>query len=332
MPISLVVPSSKSIVTFPGIDNRNKILQQKATGALALKDTDILNSNSEGLREIAKNNSIIYVFHNKIDEVGHSLSSEEQAFEAAEDTIEELIKIMKKLASADIYNIIITSDHGFIYQNKDLDEDEYLGIEPTGDVIKKDRRFVIGRNLKEDNSFMKFSAQNLGLRGDLEFQFPKSINRLRLQGAARKFVHGGASLQEIIVPIVTINKKRQSDISKVEVEMMRSTDIISSNQLVVTLYQKDIVNDKVQKRVLLIGLYNKAGELISEQKELIFDSISTETRDREQQVTLLLNKNVDNENNQTVYLKLSEPEEDTTYAKEYKSLVYTVRKTFTMDF
>lgn len=315
-----------------GIDNRNKILQQKATGALALKDTDILNSNSEGLREIAKNNSIIYVFHNKIDEVGHSLSSEEQAFEAAEDTIEELIKIMKKLASADIYNIIITSDHGFIYQNKDLDEDEYLGIEPTGDVIKKDRRFVIGRNLKEDNSFMKFSAQNIGLRGDLEFQFPKSINRLRLQGAARKFVHGGASLQEIIVPIVTINKKRQSDISKVEVEMMRSTDIISSNQLVVTLYQKDIVNDKVQKRVLLIGLYNKAGELISEQKELIFDSISTETRDREQQVTLLLNKNIDNENNQTVYLKLSEPEEDTTYAKEYKSLVYTVRKTFTMDF
>ena len=315
-----------------GIDNRNKILQQKATGALALKDTDILNSNSERLREIAKNNGIIYVFHNKIDEVGHSLSSEEQAFEAAEDTIEELIKIMKKLASADIYNIIITSDHGFIYQNKDLDEDEYLGIEPTGDVIKKDRRFVIGRNLKEDNSFMKFSAQNLGLRGDLEFQFPKSINRLRLQGAARKFVHGGASLQEIIVPIVTINKKRQSDISKVEVEMMRSTDIISSNQLVVTLYQKDIVNDKVQKRVLLIGLYNKAGELISEQKELIFDSISTETRDREQQVTLLLNKNIDNENNQTVYLKLSEPEEDTTYAKEYKSLVYTVRKTFTMDF
>ena len=319
-------------VSTSGLDNRNKILQQKATGALALKDTDILNSNTEGLREIAKNNSTIYVFHNKIDEIGHSLSSEEQAFEAAEDTIEELIKIMRKLANADIYNIIITSDHGFIYQNKDLDEDEYLGVEPVGDVIKKDRRFVVGRNLKEDNSFMKFSAQNLGLRGDLEFQFPKSINRLRLQGAARKFVHGGASLQEIIVPIVTINKKRQSDISKVEVEMMRSTDIISSNQLVVTLYQKDIVNDKVQKRVLLIGLYNKAGELISEQKELIFDSISTETRDREQQVTLLLNKNVDNENNQTVYLKLSEPEEDTTYAKEYKSLVYTVRKTFTMDF
>lgn len=78
-----------------GIDNRNKILQQKAAGAIALKDTDILNCNSDGLREIAKNNNLIYVFHNKIDEIGHSLSSEEQAFEAAETTIEELIKIMK---------------------------------------------------------------------------------------------------------------------------------------------------------------------------------------------------------------------------------------------
>lgn len=319
-------------VSTSGVDNRNKILQQKAAGAIALKDTDILNCNSDRLREIAKNNNLIYVFHNKIDEIGHSLSSEEQAFEAAETTIEELIKIMKKLANADIYNIIITSDHGFIYQNKELDEDEYLGVEPVGDVIKKDRRFVIGRNLKEDNSFMKFSAQNLGLRGDLEFQFPKSINRLRLQGAARKFVHGGASLQETIVPIVVINKKRQTDISKVEVEIMKSTDIISSNQLVVTLYQREVVSDKVQRRVLLLGLYNKAGELISEQKKLIFDSTSTETRDREQKVTLLLNKNVDNENNQSVYLKLSEPEEDTTYAKEYRSLVYTVRKTFTMDF
>ena len=59
---------------------------------------------------------------------------------------------------------------------------------------------------------------------------------------------------------------------------------------------------------------------------------STETRNIEQQLSLLLNKNIDNENNQNVYLKLQEPEENTTYSKDYKQLVYTVRKTFTMDF
>ena len=320
-------------VSTSGLDNRNKILSQRTTKAIALKDTDVVNSNIETLREIVKNHDVIYIFHNKIDEIGHALSSEEQAFEAAEATIEELMKIVKKFTNANINNVLITADHGFIYQNKNLDEDEFLGVEPVGEqIFKKDRRFVIGRNLKEDNSFMKFDAKSLGLLGDLEFQFPKSINRLRLQGAARKFVHGGVSLQEVIIPIIAINKKRQSDTSKVEVEAMRSNDIISSNQLVVTLYQKDIVSDKVQRRVLTIGLYNKNGELISESKELLFDSTSTETRDREQQVTLLLNKNIDNENNQTVYLKLQEPEENTTYSKDYKQLVYTVRKTFTMDF
>ena len=265
--------------------------------------------------------------------MGHALSSEEQAFDAAETTIEEILKLVKKFTSANINNVLITSDHGFIYQNKKLDEDEFLGVEPVGEqIIKKDRRFVIGRNLQENNSFIKFNAKSLGLLGDLEFQFPKSINRLRLQGAARKFVHGGVSLQEIIIPIIAINKKRQSDITKVEVEVMRSNDIISSNQLVVTLYQKDIVKDKIQKRVLNIGLYNKNGDLISEIKEIVFDSTSSETRDREQQVTLLLHKSIDNENNRSVYLKLTEPEENTSYSKDYKQLVYTVRKTFTMDF
>ena len=320
-------------VSTSGLENRNKILSQKETKAIALKDTDIINNSTENLREIVKNNDVIYVFHNKIDEVGHALSSEEQAFDAAETTIEEILKLVKKFTSANINNVLITSDHGFIYQNKKLDEDEFLGVEPVGEqIIKKDRRFVIGRNLQENNSFIKFNAKSLGLLGDLEFQFPKSINRLRLQGAARKFVHGGVSLQEIIIPIIAINKKRQSDITKVEVEVMRSNDIISSNQLVVTLYQKDIVKDKIQKRVLNIGLYNKNGDLISETKEIVFDSTSSETRDREQQVTLLLHKSIDNENNRSVYLKLTEPEENTSYSKDYKQLVYTVRKTFTMDF
>lgn len=320
-------------VSTSGLENRNKILSQKETKAIALKDTDIINNSTENLREIVKNNDVIYVFHNKIDEVGHALSSEEQAFDAAETTIEEILKLVKKFTSANINNVLITSDHGFIYQNKKLDEDEFLGVEPVGEqIIKKDRRFVVGRNLQENNSFIKFNAKSLGLLGDLEFQFPKSINRLRLQGAARKFVHGGVSLQEIIIPIIAINKKRQSDITKVEVEVMRSNDIISSNQLVVTLYQKDIVKDKIQKRVLNIGLYNKNGDLISETKEIVFDSTSSETRDREQQVTLLLHKSIDNENNRSVYLKLTEPEENTSYSKDYKQLVYTVRKTFTMDF
>lgn len=316
-----------------GLDNRNKLLKLKNPRITAFRDQDILNSNSENLREIKKANDVIYIFHNKIDEIGHNLGSEGQAFDAAETAIDDLIKLVKKVANADIYNIIITADHGFIYENKALDEDGYLGVDPIGEqIIKKDRRFVIGRGLRDDNSFMKFEAKDLGLEGNLEFQFPKSINRLRLQGAAIRFVHGGVSLQEVIVPIISINKRRQSDISKVDVEVILSNKIISSNQLVVTFYQKDVVSDKIQPITLNVGLYNKNGEVLSETQEIIFDSQSNEARGRESQITLSLNKKIDNENNQTVYLKLSEPQENTTCDKPYKSVEYTVRKIFERDF
>lgn len=316
-----------------GIENRNKLLKMRNPKITAFRDQDILNSSSEALKEIKKVNDVIYIFHNKIDEIGHNLSSEGQAFDAAETAIEDLLRLVKKVANADIYNIIVTADHGFIYENKPLDEDGYLGVDPIGEqIIKKDRRFVIGRGLKDDSSFMKFDAKSLGLEGNLEFQFPKSINRLRLQGAAIRFVHGGVSLQEVIVPIIDITKKRQSDTCKVDVEVISSNKIISSNQLVITLYQKDMINDKIRPITLNIGLYNKKGELLSETQEIIFDSQNSEARGREHQIILSLNKKIDNENNQIVYLKLSEPQENTTYYKTYKSVEYTVRKIFERDF
>lgn len=46
-------------------------------------------------------------------------------------------------------------------------------------------------------------------------QIPKSINRLRLKGSGSRFVHGGATLQEVVIPVISINKKRQSDVGKV---------------------------------------------------------------------------------------------------------------------
>ena len=49
----------------------------------------------------------------------------------------------------------------------------------------------------------------LGLQSDLEVQIPKSIHRLRLAGGGTRFVHGGATLQEIVVPVLAINKKRK---------------------------------------------------------------------------------------------------------------------------
>jgi len=133
--------------------------------------------------------------------------------------------------------------------------------------------------------------------------------------------------------VVSINKKRQSDLSKVEIEILKGTStIISTNQIVVSFYQTNPVSEKVQRRQLRAGIYSQTGELISDQHDLIFDIESDNPRKREMKAQFLISKKSDEFNNQKVVLKLEESIQGTTHFREYKSVEYTMRRSFTSDF
>ncbi|MEA3252804.1 MAG: BREX-1 system phosphatase PglZ type A [Pseudomonadota bacterium] len=318
-----------------GTVNRTKILQAALDGrGQAVKAEDFMQLNREDSRELLKGNDVLYIYHNRIDHTGDKMHSEGQAFEAAEQTLDDLIRLIKKLTAANANNLLITADHGFIYQNRELDESDFLGDAVSGDDIRyRDRRFVLGKGLSASPAFHHFSSEQLGLDGDMEVQIPKSINRLRLKGSGSRFVHGGASLQEVVIPVLKVNKKRQSDVSAVEVDILRgASSVITSGQLAVTLYQSGPVTEKVQPRHLRAGIYTQAGELISDSHELSFDLSSENPRERELQVRFVLSRKADEANGQEVFLKLEEQHAGTTHYKEYKSLRYLMRRSFTSDF
>jgi hypothetical protein len=199
--------------------------------------------------------------------------------------------------------------------------------------LYKDRRFVLGRGLKPHDSFKSFTSSQLGLDGEVEVQIPKSINRLRLKGSGSRFVHGGATLQEIVIPVVSINKKRQSDVSRVEVQIIAgSGKTITSGQLAVMFYQTDAVTEKLQPITLRAGLYNNNGELISDRQIITFDSSSESPRDRERSVRFILSQKSNEANGQEVTFKLEELEAGTTHYREYKTLSYLIRRSFASDF
>jgi hypothetical protein len=202
-------------------------------------------------------------------------------------------------------------------------------------VLFRDRRFVIGKGLATQSSLHSFTSEQLGLAGDLEVQIPKSINRLRLKGSGSRFVHGGASLQEVVIPVLKINKKRHSDVSAVDVDILRgASSVITSGQLAVTLYQSSPVTDKIQPRTLRAGIYTDTdeSELISDCHDLHFDLTSDNPRERELQVRFVLTRKADDANGQEVILKLEEKHAGTSHYKEYKSLRYVMRRSFTSDF
>ena len=318
-----------------GTVNRTKILQAALDGrGQAVKAEDFMQLNRDDSRELLKGNDVLYIYHNRIDHTGDKMHSEGQAFEAAEQTLDDLIRLIKKLTAANANNLLITADHGFIYQNRELDESDFLGDVVSGDDIRyRDRRFVLGKGLSASPAFHHFSSEQLGLDGDMEVQIPKSINRLRLKGSGSRFVHGGASLQEVVIPVLKVNKKRQSDVSAVEVDILRgASSVITSGQLAVTLYQSGPVTEKVQPRHLRAGIYTQSGELISDSHELSFDLTSENPRERELQVRFVLSRKADEANGQEVFLKLEEQHAGTSHYKEYKSLRYLMRRSFTSDF
>lgn len=318
-----------------GTTNRTKILQAALEGrGQAIRAEEFMQLNRDDSREVLKGNDVLYIYHNRIDHTGDKMHSEGQAFEAAEQTLEDLIRLIKKLAAANANNLLVTADHGFIYQNRELDESDFLSVPVNGDnILYRDRRFVLGKGLASSPAFHHFSSEQLGLEGDMEVQVPKSINRLRLKGSGSRFVHGGASLQEVVIPVLKVNKKRQSDVSAVEVDILRgASSVITSGQLAVALYQSGPVTEKIQPRLLRAGIYTEAGELISDSHELVFDLTSENPRERELQVRFLLSRKADEANGQEVFLRLEEQHAGTSHYKEYKSLRYTMRRSFTSDF
>ncbi|QDZ16296.1 BREX-1 system phosphatase PglZ type A [Humibacter ginsenosidimutans] len=313
-----------------GSANRTKIL--RTVDGKAIQAEDVFALSRDELRDLYSQHQVLYIYHNRIDATGDKAGTERQVFEAAEATLRELVDLVKRLTNANATNILITADHGFLFQDTALADAFYLSTQPQGDdIVTTNRRYVLGRGMKQDNAFRTFEPAQLGLDSDLEVQIPKSIHRLRLPGAGSRFVHGGASLQEIVVPVLTINKKRRSDTRLVHIEVLPDSDKITTGQLVVKLFQSEPVSEKVQPRTVRAGLY--VGEtLISNQPELTFDQESDDKRDRYQNANMLLSQDANAFNNRGVEFRLEERIPNTNQWRTYQKALYTLRRSFASDF
>jgi len=322
-------------ISSAGTSNRTKILSQnsgvRATAILA-EEFMKMNVTTEG-REFAKQNDLIYIYHNRIDKIGDDSASEDKVFEAVEEEIEFLINLIKKVANMNGNNMIITSDHGFLYQHKPLDESDFSDSTHAGDIWKDNRRFVIGRNLTNDDTTVLFRGNDLGIEGDVEVLIPKSINRLRIKGAGSRFIHGGASIQEIVIPLLTVSKLRQDSTRQVEIDIIKSNDRITTNILPVSFIQQELVSPIVLPRMIRASIYAEDGVLLSDQFKYIFDIEEGSERQREVKYKFqLMSKASGKYKNQRVKLVLEEPVDGSSKWKEYKRFMYSLNISFSNDF
>ncbi|RJO11570.1 BREX-1 system phosphatase PglZ type A, partial [Acinetobacter baumannii] len=162
-------------------------------------------SRDEG-REALKDYELIYVYHNVIDARGDSASTESETFMAVEYAIEELTELSRKiLMHFNISTLLITADHGFLFQQSKLESADRSSLtEKPTNALKSKKRYVIGHGLPESKEAWKGSTQaTAGTLSATDFWIPKGANRFHFVGGSR-FVHGGIMPQEIVVPVLMV--------------------------------------------------------------------------------------------------------------------------------
>ena len=283
-------------------------------------------------RALMREHEVIYIFHNVIDKTGDSPSTEAKTTEAVEHAFEELVQIVKKVANVNGNNILLTADHGFLFQQEPLDKSDTIALPEAAEWTNRNRRFALGRGIAESGATKVFSASQLGLSGDWSCAFPVSLGRFPLQGSGKRYVHGGFSLQEVVIPVVHINKSRSDDTGRVSVEIIRLPTKLTTGQVALSLYQEKPVTPKLLPRVLKIGIYATDGQAISEVKTIAFDSRDDEARKREMNVALVLSKAADEHNNTNVEIRLDETLPGTNQTVNYRSYPIKLQKPFATDF
>jgi uncharacterized protein (TIGR02687 family) len=322
-------------VSTSGVQGRTKILENNAgvrATAVNAEEFMKMNSGKEG-RDFVKQYDLIYIYHNRIDKMGDDKTTEEKVFEAVEEEFVFLMDLMKKIYNMNGYNMMVTSDHGFIYQHTELADSDFSDSKHSGEILKENRRFVIGKNLKNDSATKAFRASDLNINSDVDILVPKSINRLRIKGAGSRFIHGGSSLQEVMVPLVKITKTRQDTTKLVDIDIIKSTDKITTNILAVSFIQTEIVNEQILPRTIRAVIRAEDGEDLSDQFRYNFDIDDGSERQREVKHRFQLSSKASGKyKSQRVQLILEEPVDGSTKWKQYKEYYYTLNISFTNDF
>ena len=319
-----------------GTENRTKVLQNNHQRSTAITADDFLsmNSKTDG-RDFTKKYDLIYIYSNGIDSIGDSRKTESNVFSAVEDEYKKIIKILRHIYNVNGSNIIITSDHGFIYQNMELDESDFVGAEQIiekNNCLKFDRRFILGSNLQELPSFKKFKAKNVSIDSNIDILLPKSINRLRIKGSGSKYVHGGMSLQEIVLPVIKIASRKKEKVSYVGIDILGKPQRITSGQISLKFYQEEPIAEKLLSRKLKIGFYSPDNNSISNIEDVSFEYTDPIGENRTKIIKFTFSKDIDNYNNQEIELKLKEKIKKSNQFRDYRKYKFMIQKTFEQDF
>lgn len=294
-----------------GTENRDKILKRYVPKNCAVTYESLLAINQAQRRELVSGAEVVYIYHNKIDAVGDKANTEKQVFEACVDAIDELKNLIRLVInSMNGSNVIITADHGFLYSYEPLIESDKADSSlVSGNILETGRRYIVADKDSCSDILMRIPIEEYS---DSIVGFAPYENiRIKKQGGGMNFVHGGISLQECCVPVITFkniskSSKKFVDIKKVTVKLISMTRKISNNIFSLDFMQVEAVGGKTVPATYEIYLCDKLSNPVSDVHTLIADKTG-EPQDRVTKLRFTL-KSAEFDGNAVYYLNIVDKE------------------------
>ena len=275
------------------LEQRDEILSTR--GGMAVKANLLLAMKKEEGREFIAGKRLVYIYHDEIDARGDKAATEEDTFEAVRKTIRELAELVRYVVNNLNGNyVVITADHGFLFTESapGTPDKSRLEDKPAGTVIAK-KRYLLGYDLPpHEQAWRGDTAVTAEAGGGMRFWVPKGNNRFHFTGGAR-FVHGGAMLQEIVVPVIEVKhlkdrgRREKTQSKHVAVQVLGTTHKITAPKYRFNVLQMEPVSERVKAVTLKIAVY-EGDEPVTTIEAVTFDSTSSNLDERQKSVILTL--------------------------------------------
>lgn len=122
------------------------------------------------------------------------------------EILHDLRRALRLLGELGVQNIILTSDHGYLF-GEELESDMKIDA-PEGETIDLNRRAWVGRGGNTAPSCLRARLADFGLGSDLEIAVPWNFAGFKVKSGARAYFHGGMSPQELIIPVITLSARK----------------------------------------------------------------------------------------------------------------------------
>ena len=187
-------------VPLVDLSARRRFLKARQPQVVDLELGELLQMNGRKLGGKVTGSPLIVVRSQEIDSFGEG-TSDYLARQVMDTVIGNVARAVRKLAACGIEHIVIAADHGHIFSREK--GDDMKTDSPGGLTVELHRRCWIGQGGSVPTGAVKVSGNELGYDSPLDFIFP-SGNGVFKAGGSLSYHHGGVSLQEVVIPLLTI--------------------------------------------------------------------------------------------------------------------------------